>query len=153
MHFPLFQISLLFPTNLSDSVENFPNLTFSRKISRFSSAKISDDLFLSHRLKILIPHLFSLFHYISPYFAKIIIPPTFANFLLSFREIYVFSTYFMCISFPSYFDHDAFLHHTMRVVDAPANWQKCALHQRSLGRSRTKQKTFFQNTQTSFLLE
>ena len=66
MHFPLFQISLLFPTNLSDSVENFPNFTFSRKISRFSSAKISDDLFLSHRLKILIPHLFSLFHYILP---------------------------------------------------------------------------------------
>src|SRR6218665_235278 len=29
-----------------------------------------------------------------------------------------FFTYFMCISFPPYFDHDAFMHHTMHVLDA-----------------------------------
>ena len=25
----------------------------------------------------------------------------------------------MCISFPPYFDHDAFMHHPMHVLDAP----------------------------------
>jgi len=29
--------------------------------------------------------------------------------------------YFMCISFPPYCDYDAFMHHTMHVLDAPAN--------------------------------
>src|SRR6218665_2243988 len=37
----------------SDSVENFQHFTFSAQISRFSSAKISDDLFFSHRPQIL----------------------------------------------------------------------------------------------------
>ena len=27
----------------------------------------------------------------------------------------------MCISFPPYFDHDAFMHHPMHVLHAPAN--------------------------------
>src|SRR6218665_1167163 len=36
----------LFPKKISDSVENFPNFTFSHNIFLFSSAKISDDLFL-----------------------------------------------------------------------------------------------------------
>src|SRR6218665_3394382 len=35
-----------FPKKISDSAENFPDLTFSQKLFRFSSAKISDDLFL-----------------------------------------------------------------------------------------------------------
>src|SRR6218665_397736 len=46
MHFPLFPISSLFPKKISDFLENFPNVTFSDKISRFSSVKISDDLLL-----------------------------------------------------------------------------------------------------------
>ena len=45
MHFPLVSKFPLFPKNFSDSVENFPDFTFSDKIFRFSSAKISDDLF------------------------------------------------------------------------------------------------------------
>src|SRR6218665_1675837 len=27
----------------------------------------------------------------------------------------------MCFSFPPYFDHDAFMHHTMHILDAPDN--------------------------------
>jgi len=27
----------------------------------------------------------------------------------------------MCISFPPYFNHDAFMHHPMHVLDAPGN--------------------------------
>ena len=51
----------------------------------------------SHRLQILNFSLFSLF----PYFAKIIIPPTFTNFPIfgKFTCFYILS-YFMCISFP-----------------------------------------------------
>ena len=44
VHFPLFQIPPIFE-KFSDSVENFQNFSFSREISRISSAKISDDLF------------------------------------------------------------------------------------------------------------
>src|SRR6218665_3937451 len=76
IHFPLFQI---FPPsiseNLLDSVENFPNFTFSQRIFRFSTAKIYDDLF-----------------YFSPIFAvsvhfptisgKLLFPPTFSKFPL-----------------------------------------------------------------------
>src|SRR6218665_340650 len=45
----------------SDSVDNFLHFTFSRKISPFSSAKISDDLFLVIDHKFRISPLFSLF--------------------------------------------------------------------------------------------
>ena len=53
----------------------FPNFTFSHKIFRFSSAEISDDLFLVVDYKFGISPLFSLFQYISPYFGTIIISP------------------------------------------------------------------------------
>ena len=91
----------------------------SQQIFRFSSAKISDDLPFSHWLNFEFAPLFSLFQYISPYFGKIIIPPTYANFPW-FRKIYVFFTYFIYFSFPPYFDDVAFMYHTMHVVDAPA---------------------------------
>ena len=45
IHFPPVSEFPLFPKNISDSVENFPNVTFSLKFFRFSPAKISDDLF------------------------------------------------------------------------------------------------------------
>jgi len=55
----------------SDFLTNFYNLTFSRKISWPSSAKISDELFFSHRpTNFEFPPLFSLFQYISPLFRK-----------------------------------------------------------------------------------
>jgi len=113
---PLFQIPSV-SEKFSHSVENFPNFTFSRKIFRFSSTKISDDLFsfLVNNHKFRIP-LFSLFQYIFPLFRQNYFPHTFTNFPPCFRQIYVFFTYFMCLSFPpAYFYHDAFLLHTMHV--------------------------------------
>ena len=80
MHFPpCFRFSPLFQKNFSDFLKNFNNLTFSRKISWLSAAKISDDLFYAN----------------SPAF------------------------YILYVYFPPYFDHDAFMHHPMHVLDAP----------------------------------
>ena len=87
----------------SDSVENVPNFTFSRKISRFSSAKISDDLFLVIDHKFRIYPLFSLFQYISPLFYK------------NSPAFYILYVYFVS----PFFNHDAFMHHPMHVLDAP----------------------------------
>src|SRR6218665_1955747 len=119
MHFP--PVSDFPPVfeKFSDSEENFTNLTFSCKISSFSSAEISDDLFLSHRPQILNFPLFSLFQYISPCFAKIIIPPSLQNFPPLLDKFTSFLLYFLCISFLPYFDHDVFMHHPMHVLDAP----------------------------------
>src|SRR6218665_1854024 len=74
---PLFQDFPFVPKNLSDSVENVCDFTFSDKIFRFSSAKISDDLF-------------SLF----PYFRKISHSLFFLNSPL-FRKISLVFTYFL----------------------------------------------------------
>src|SRR6218665_3625543 len=49
-------------------------------------------------------------NYYSPYFSKF--PPCFI-------KIHLLFTYFLCISFPPYFDLDAFMHHLMHVLDAP----------------------------------
>ena len=50
-------------------VENIPSFIFSERFFRFSSAKISDDLFVSHRLHILEIHpYFSCFITFPPYF-------------------------------------------------------------------------------------
>src|SRR6218665_3774045 len=96
-HFPsVSDFPPYFQTHFSDSLGNFTNFTFSQKIFRFSSAKISDDLF-SHQLQIH-PYFacFSTFppislKLLSPYFLKC--PPC-------FRKMYVYFTYFTCISFP-----------------------------------------------------
>jgi len=45
--------------------------------------------------------------------------PYFDKFPLWFRKIHLLFTNFLCISFPPYFDHDAFMHHPMHVLDAP----------------------------------
>ena len=79
--FPLFQISPIVFDKFSDSVENFQNFTFSRKIFRFSFAKISDDLFFPSC------------------FAKIIISPYFHKFPPCFLKIHLLFTCFLCISF------------------------------------------------------
>src|SRR6218665_465905 len=67
MHFPLFQIPPIFEKskNFQTLWKIFKILPFSRKISRFSSAKISDDLVF-----LVIDPLFSLFQYISPLFRE-----------------------------------------------------------------------------------
>src|SRR6218665_1669285 len=119
MHFPaLFQISPIFEKK-SDSVENFLNFTFSRKISLFSFAKISDDLFLviDHKFRIP-PPIFSVSVHFPLVSRKLLFPPHFSKFHPCFTKIHLLLTYFMCISFPPYFDHDAFMHHPMHVLDA-----------------------------------
>jgi len=105
MHSPSFRFPPIFD-KFSDSVENFQNLTF--------PAKISDDLFvIDHKFRI------------SPYFLwfpsvsrKLFFPPLW-KISPCFRKIHLVFTYFMCISFPPYFDHDGFMHHPMHVLDAP----------------------------------
>jgi len=98
--FPLF--SKKFQT-----VENVKNFTSSWKISRFSSAKISDDLFIfSHRPQISNFPLFSLFQYISSLFREnYYFPPTFKNFLPVLEKFTCF-LHTLCV-------------HPMHVLDAP----------------------------------
>src|SRR6218665_639225 len=106
IHFPLFQIFPSVSEKFFRLHGKFPNFTYSRKILRFSSAKISDD------------PLFSLFHYISPLIRKkILFPPAFKTFppaFVKFTCFYMLSVYFV----PPYFYHDAFMHDIMHVLDA-----------------------------------
>src|SRR6218665_3607359 len=111
MHSPCFRFPPIFEKIL-DFLENFKNVPFSRKNFPFSSAKISDDLFFSHRPQILDisppdPRKFI----ISPSVSKIS-PPPFSKNSTTFYILYVY--------FPPYFDHDAFMHHPIHVLDAPA---------------------------------
>ena len=86
----------LFPKEFSDSVENFPNFTFSQKCFSISSAKISDELFLIIDYKFWIsPSIFAFSLHFPSISGKLLFPPTFAN-SPWFRKIYVFLTYFMC---------------------------------------------------------
>jgi len=115
---PCFRFPTIFE-KLSDSVENFQNVTFSRKIFRFSSAKISDDFFLAIDHKFRISPYFPCFSKFPPVSRKLVFPPLLWKMSPCFREIHLLFTYFMCISFPTYFDHDEFMHHPMHVLDAP----------------------------------
>ena len=98
---PLFQISPPIFEKFSDSKKNLKNFTFSWKISWFSSVKISDDLFFSHRPQI--PN-FPYFRYFSTFPSlfreNYYFPPTLTNFLPCFTQIHRLFTYFTCISFP-----------------------------------------------------
>ena len=60
----------LFPKEISDSVEHFPNVTFSRKFPRISSDKISDDLFLDFEF----PPYFRYFNAFPLYFGNSFFP-------------------------------------------------------------------------------
>src|SRR6218665_2738529 len=72
-----------------------------------------------HPPTFLIP-LFSQKRYISPYFGKFIIsPPIFPTFSLISSNLHVFCMLYVILPSP-YFDHDAFMHHTMHILDAPA---------------------------------
>jgi len=51
---------------------------------------------------------------------KLLFPPYFTKFPPCFTKIHLLFTYFLCISFPPCFDHDAFMHRPMHVLDAPA---------------------------------
>ena len=74
--------------------------------------KFLDDLFLVIDHKFRISPQFSLFQYISPtLFSKNYYFPLFLKNSPAFYILYVY--------FPPYFDHDAFMHHPMHVLDAP----------------------------------
>src|SRR6218665_1145156 len=134
MHIPsLFQISPHIFEKFSDSEENFQNVIFSRKISPFSSAKISDDLFLVINRKFRIPPIFPVSVHFPPVSRKFIFPPTLKNVPPVFEKFtcsYILSVHFV---FPC-FDHDAFMHHPMHVLDAPVT----AIH--VMGRTETTRK-------------
>jgi len=112
--FPVFQTSLYFRKIFRLCGKFWKFYLFPK---RFSSAQISDDFFLviDHKFQISLPifpvsvHCPLLFRE-NYYFALLfkISPPC-------FRKIHLLFTYFMCISFPPYFDHDAFMHHPMHV--------------------------------------
>jgi len=117
---PLFQIPPV-SENFVVLHAEFPQFDLFPEIFRFSSAKISDDLFFffSHSPQISNFPLFFLFQFISLLFLEISLsPPTFAKVSPWFRKIYVF-LYTLRV-FSPYFYHDAFIHHTMHVLDAPA---------------------------------
>src|SRR6218665_2972410 len=117
MHFPLFQISTLFRKKFSNSWKIFTILPFQKKFPDFHPPKFLMTFFLVIDSKFEISPLFSLFHYISPISEKLLFPPTFTNFpliSLNLRVFYILSVFFVS----PYFDHDAFMHHTMHTLDA-----------------------------------
>ena len=103
MHFPpCFRFLPCFRNFFQTPWKIFPisQLYLFPKMFRFNPPKFLITIF-SNLLQILNFPLFSLFQYISPYFAKIIIFfPHFSKFAPYFRKIYVLFSYFMCFSFP-----------------------------------------------------
>src|SRR6218665_3957292 len=118
MHFPPASDCPPRSEKFLDFKKKVKNVTFSGKIFRLSSAKISDDLFFSHRPQISNSPLFSLFQYISPLFRENFSFPLLFQISPCFRQIHLLFTYFTSI-FPPYFYRDAFMHHPMHVLDAP----------------------------------
>src|SRR6218665_88392 len=95
MHFaPCFRFHTLFPKEFLTPWKISQILPFPKIFFRFSSTKISDDLFL------VINQTF-------------ILSPLLCQIPLCFRQICVFSTYFICFSFTPYFYHEAFMPHTI----------------------------------------
>src|SRR6218665_1061511 len=100
MHFPLcFRFPPIFEKN-SDSVENLQKFTFSRSISSFSSTKISDDLFFSHRPQIYnVPPIFPVSVHFPPVLRKLLFPPT-LKFLSPVLEKLTSFLYTLCVGEP-----------------------------------------------------
>jgi len=120
---PLFQISPLFSKNVQTLWKIFNILPFPEKFLDFHPPKFLMTFF-SHRPQISkFPSYFLCFSTFPSYLAKIIIsplyfekfPPLFSKNSPSFYILYV---YFVS----PYFDHDAFMHHPMRVLGAPAHY-------------------------------
>ena len=117
MHFPLFQISPYFRKIFWTLRKIFAILLFPDKFLDFHPPKfLMTFLVIDHKFRI--SPLFSLFQYIS--LGKLLFPLLWQNFPPCFTQIHLLFTYFTCISFPHCFDHDAFKHHPMHVLDASA---------------------------------
>src|SRR6218665_1292857 len=92
---------------------------FPKKFPIFIRPKISNDLFLVIDHKFRISPLFCLFQNISPsYSRKLIISPSFSKIFPLFSKNST-AFYILYVYFPPNFDHDAFMHHPMHVLDAP----------------------------------
>ena len=126
MHFPLVSDFPLFSKKIPTLWKIFKIVRFLVKISRFSSARISDDLFLF----LVIDHKFRIFPYFScfskfpPCFAKNYHFPLLFQISPCFRKIHMLFTYFMCISFPPYFDHNARIGRPCNGASTPRSTSK-----------------------------
>ena len=96
-----------------------------RKFSQFYLFPKKNFLVIDHKFRI--SPLFSNFSFIFsasvhfPLFREhYYFPPTSSNFSPLFQKFTCILHALSCISFPPYFDHDAFMHHTMHVLDAPS---------------------------------
>src|SRR6218665_113937 len=120
MHFPpLFQISPYF-RKIFRLYKIFSILPFPEKFLDFHLPKFLITFF-SSTTNFEFPSYFPCFCTFPPCFEKILFPSLlFTISPFCFRKIHLLFTYFLCMSFPTYFDHDAFMHHTMHVLDAPA---------------------------------
>jgi len=113
---PCFRFHPLFHKHFQTFWNFLTILPFPEKFLDFHPQKFLMTFFLVIDQNFQISPLFSLF---PPCFAKIFLSPYFSKFPPCFRQIHLLFTYFTCI-FSPYFDHDAFMHHPMHVLDAPA---------------------------------
>ena len=86
-----FRFPPIFEKN-SDSVENFPNCTFSHKSFDFHLQKFLMTFLFSHWLQILNPLYFPCFSTCPPILGKLLFPPCFCKNSPWFRKIYVLFT-------------------------------------------------------------
>jgi len=94
------------------------SLPFPEKISHFHPPKFLTTFFFSHRPQILdFPPIFPVLVHSPSDSRKFIISPLLFKIPPCFPKIQQLFTYFTCI--PPYFDHDAFMHHPMHILDAP----------------------------------
>src|SRR6218665_3138158 len=118
MHFPLFQISPYFQNFFDIQWKILSILPFPGKNFRFSSAKISD--FFYYKL----PYC-PCFTAFPPISQKILFPPKctlklFPPVFFKFTCVYILYMYFVS----PYFDHDAFMNHTIHILNAPADYRR-----------------------------
>src|SRR6218665_265660 len=102
----------------------FPILPFPEKFLDFHPPKflMTFFLFFSHRIQILNSPYFPCFTIFPPISRKLLFSPYFYKFAPLFSgNLRAFYILYVCFVLP-YFDHDAFMLHTMRILDAPVFW-------------------------------
>jgi len=121
----LFQISPYFRKISQTPSKIFPIWPFPEQFSYFHPQNIWWPLFsFSHRLQFC--NVLPCFRSFSPFSSiseKCSFSSYFCKFPPWFRKICFFYILSVTFVFP-YFDHDAFMHHTMHVLDAPVNISK-----------------------------
>src|SRR6218665_863227 len=109
MHFPPVSDSPLFSKNFQTLWKILKILPFPEKFLDFHPPKFLMTFFE-------FPPFFPCFSTFPPV-SRSLLFPLLLKIPLCLRKIHLLFTYFMCISFPPYFDHDAFMHHPMHVLD------------------------------------